>query len=500
VDIVLSSHTPRNLPRFAATLAIAGTVTACAQGGTDRPARGDSPAAAPAPVEGAGASSAGDQYTAGDGNGGYDVQHYDLTVHINPADPVKALDGVAVITATATERLARFDLDLSGLNVADVRVDGTAARHVQHGQELIISPAKPLGQGARFTATVRYSGTPKTIVDPILQRYGWVRTRDGIFIACQPSGAHTWFPSNDHPSDKATFDFHITVPSGLTAIANGEQVDGPAPTGGTGTPQISQAVSRAETTTTWRVREPMATYLATVDVGRFEVRRGKTPGGIPILTAADPSVTSVNVDAFNALNAKITDEWVKLFGPYPFDSTGGIVDDADVDFALETQTRPLYGSFGTQETIVAHELAHQWFGDSVSVAKWQDIWLNEGFATYAEWLWGERSGGRTVQQQFDSRYQQRDDREIWDVPPGAPGRAQMFGRSVYDRGAMTLHALRQKVGDDTFFDILRTWAKEHRYGNATTAQFIDVAERVSGRSLDRLFQVWLYDQGRPTNW
>ncbi|MCW2901645.1 MAG: Peptidase rane alanine aminopeptidase [Streptosporangiaceae bacterium] len=474
-------------------LVVASAVAACS-GGVDGPVPGR-----PRPANGppaAGAPSVGDPYTPGDGNGGYDVQHYDLKLRIDPRDKAKTLDGVAELTAQATQALSRFDLDLSGLDVADVRVDGATARHRRKGEELIISPAKPLRRGARFTVTVRYSGTPKTINDPILQRYGWVPTRDGVFIACQPSGAHTWFPANDHPSDKATFDFHITVPAGLTVIANGEPADGAG--AGTPSPRFARAASRADTTTTWRVKEPMATYLATVDVGRFDVRTGKTPGGIPIISAVDPTVPSARIDQFNAKNAEITDAWVKLFGPYPFSSTGGIVDNADVAFALETQNRPLYGAFGSEETIMAHELAHQWFGDSVSLTTWKDIWLNEGFATYAEWIWAERSRGQTVQQQFDARYRQPDNRELWDVPPANPGRGQLFGRSVYDRGAMTLHALRQKVGDRAFFDILRTWAGEHRHGNATTAQFISLAERVSGKQLDRFFRVWLYARGRPS--
>ncbi|MBC6457568.1 M1 family metallopeptidase [Actinomadura sp. HBU206391] len=505
----MTSRIPQTVPRIAVALAAVSAAASCSID-LDRPAEGPS-APPPAAVPGdAGASSVGDPYTTGDGNGGYDVQHYDLKLRIDPGDSAKALDGVAEITARATQAMSRFDLDLSDLNVAEVRVDDAAARHERQGSELIVSPAAPLKKGATFKVLVRYSGTPKTVVDPILQRYGWIPTRDGVFVACQPSGAHSWFPGNDHPSDKATFDFHITVPNGLTAIANGEQTEGPAPGDGEGdeiqppgsssTPRFTQAAAHADTTTTWRVKEPMATYLATVNVGRFDVRKGTTPGGIPILSAVDPTVFNTDVDDFQAKNAQITDEWVKLFGPYPFSSTGGIVDDADVGFALETQNRPVYGSFGAQETIVAHELAHQWFGDSVSVTRWKDIWLNEGFATYAEWIWGERAGGPTVQQEFDTRYRQTDNREVWDVPPGNPGRGQMFGRSVYDRGGMTLHALRRKVGDATFFTILRTWAKEHRHGNATTAQFIALAERLSDHKLDRFFRVWLYERGRPTSW
>jgi aminopeptidase N len=487
---------------------MAGVLAACSTGG-DRPPAGGTPETTTAGPDGVGADSAGDPYAPGNGNGGYDVQHYDLKLRIDPRDRAKALDGVAEITARATQDLSRFNLDLTGLNVSEVRVDGGTAGHRRQGEELVISPARPLRRGAPFTVAVRYSGTPRPAMDQTLQQYGWIRTSDGVFIACQPSGAHTWFPSNDHPSDKATFDFHITVPAGLTVIANGEQTGGPSPAGsgeeGTPgrtpapTPLISEAAGRAGTTVTWRVKEPMATYLATVDIGSFVTRGGKTPGGVPILSAVDPTVLTARIDEFHAKNAEITDEWVKRFGPYPFSSTGGIVDNADVGFALETQNRPVYGSFGAQETIMAHELAHQWFGDSVSVTTWKDIWLNEGFATYAEWLWAERSGGRTVQQQFDARYRQGD-REIWDVPPADPGRGQMFGRSVYDRGGMTLHALRKKVGDKVFFDILRTWAQEHRHAGGTTGQFIALAERVSGTSLDRLFRLWLYERGRPSGW
>ncbi|XVQ12579.1 M1 family metallopeptidase [Spirillospora sp. CA-255316] len=513
-----------------AALAVAGALTAC-QIDFDGDRGAEPPdAASPQPTGPSGPDSVGDPYTPGNGNGGYDVQHYGLRLAITPGAQ-RELDGTAQIRAKATARLSRFNLDLTGLQVSGVQVDGAAAQQRHEDDELIITPAKPVEKGADFTVTVRYSGTPQPVADPILGRYGWIRTPDGVFVACQPSGAHTWYPSNDHPSDKATFDFQITVPDGLTAIANGEPStpvrgsDGTPPTEEvppsgqlppetpqeppqgppTGPPIVPASAqggvpagtAAGRTTTSWRVKEPMATYLATVNVGRFGVRTGKTPGGITNITAVDPSVGGLQIDQFHAKNAQITDEFVKLFGPYPFSSTGGLVDNATVGFALETQTRPVYGAFGADESIVAHELAHMWFGDSVSVTRWQDIWLNEGFATYGEWIWDERSGGQTVKEKFDSLYADASNREVWDVPTGNPGRAQMFGRTVYDRGGMTLHALRTKVGDGKFFDILKTWAKERRHSNATTPQFIEVSERVSGQQLDDFFNAWLYERGRP---
>jgi aminopeptidase N len=470
--------------RIAASALVVSVLTACSTSGGS--ARSPADRAAPA-APATGAASLGDSYTPGDGNGGYDVQHYDLDLRITPR-VTPELVGTTTVTAVATSPLARFDLDLTGLTVSKVTVDGSPAAYDHVGSELVITPHAPIARGGKFAVRVEYSGNPRQIDDPVLGRYGWISTPDGVFTGDEPSGAHTWFPSNDHPADKATFGFRITVPRGLTAVANGRQT-GAHTTGNS-------------TTYTWREEAPMATYLAMVDVGRFTVRTGRTPGGIPVYTAVDSTVTTTTADKLRDTTARVTDTWVKLFGPYPFELTGGVVDNVQVGFALETQTKPEYGpTMGADPTTIAHELAHQWFGDSVTITRWSDIWLNEGFATYAEWMWGERSGTRpSVQSQFDQRYRQVDSPDLWAVPPAAPGRAQLFGRSVYERGAMTLHVLRQKVGDAKFFAILRAWAREHRYGNATTPQFIALAERVSGKDLGRLFQVWLYGKTRPTAW
>ncbi|MGI5225941.1 M1 family metallopeptidase [Actinoallomurus sp. CA-142502] len=466
--------------RTAASVLLPLALTACTAGSARVPAQ---QAAHAAP----GAASAGDSVVPGSGNGGYDVQHYDLDLKITPqAHP--AIAGTTTITATATQALSRFDLDLTGLDVTKVTVGGVSATHSRVPGKLVVTPPKPIARGGSFTVAVTYSGNPKAVDDHLLGKYGWIRTGDGVFTGDEPDGAHSWFPSNDHPRDKATFGFRVTVPRGLTAVANGELA---------GTTESGDAV-----TYTWRERDPMATYLAMVDVGRFKVRQGRTPGGVPVYVAVDSSIDQAGLDSLYDNTVKVTDAWAKLFGPYPFTSTGGVVDDAPVQFALETQTRPEYiAGMAALPTVVAHELSHQWFGDSVSVTRWGDMWLNEGFATYAEWMWGERENpADTVQSQFDSRYSQTRGSDLWNIPPAAPGRTALFGRSVYDRGAMALHALRKKVGDQRFFAILRAWTAEHRHGNATTAQFTALAQRVSGMDLRHLFQVWLYDRGRPVNW
>jgi hypothetical protein len=188
------------------------------------------------------------------------------------------------------------------------------------------------------------------------------------------------------------------------------------------------------------------------------------------------------------------------FGRYPFNAAGGVVDAVPVGFALENQTRPTYSPFffggGPNDFVLVHELAHQWFGDSLAVRRWQHIWLNEGFATYAEWLWSEHQGFDTAQQIFESFTMIPKDDEFWQLPIGDPGPVQLFDFPVYGRGAMTLQALRNEVGDTTFFRILQEWARRHANGTVTTSQFINLAERLSGKDLDDLFDTWL-SAGKP---
>ncbi|GAA1883110.1 M1 family metallopeptidase [Asanoa iriomotensis] len=426
----------------------------------------------------------GDPYFPLAGNGGYDVRHYALDL-----DYVRAtnfLDGTAVITARATQNLTQFDLDLRGFEISSLRVDGAPARFSRDGQELIVSPRKMLRAGRTFTVRVDYAGTPTEVIDPDGSSEGWVPTEDGAFVVNEPQGSPGWYPANDNPRDKATFEFTVTVPKGITAIGNGKL--------------ISKRDHKDKTTWRWREDSPMAPYLATVTNGVFELRISKV-GKIPLYHAVDP--VEVPEGAFERLaaEAEVITFFAQLYGPYPFTSGGGVVDHApEVGYALESQTKSQYDSTPGAGTVV-HEISHQWFGNSVSLTVWPDIWLNEGFAAWSEWIYDEKHGGDTAQQSFEASYARPATSSFWNRPPANVGGPQfMFGSAVYDRGAMTLQALRVKIGDKAFFDLLRDWYAKNRNGNVTTADFVRLAEKHGRQQLDAFFQTWLYQPGKPTTW
>lgn len=461
----------------------------------------------------AGASGVGDAYFPFAGNGGYDVQHYDLDIRYSPPAPEPAplegdFEGVATIDLVATQDLDRFNLDLRGMDVESVTVDGKPAASVEpplageevdgaaywHVQddaarvwELTIQPRPKLKAGQTAQVVVEYGGTTTQPTDIEGALYGWVTMRDGAMVASEPEGSMTWYPVSDHQTDKATYSFEITVPEGKVAVANGLPAGDPVTEDGW-------------TTWFWDAPDQQASYLTTASVGDFEVRETYSSGsGVPIIDAVDTKLSPARLATTNASlgwQDEMLDFFESRFGPYPFVAYGSIVDNDTLFYALETQTRPVYSSQASEGT-VAHEAAHQWFGNAVSPERWQDIWLNEGWATYATWMWNEERGIRTAQQAYDTWYAPSRTAAYWELQIGDPGALGLFATQVYNRGAATLHALRLEVGEEAFFAGAQLWLERYDDSTGTSEDFQEVYEEASGMDLDEFFQIWLYDQVKP---
>ena len=388
-----------------------------------------------------------------------------------------------MIRARATENLYRFDLDLRDfLAVSRVTVNFRPASYTQEqGQELVITPRRKIRAGEHIRIRVDYAGTAEPVVDPDESLEGWVPTDDGAFVVNEPQGSPGWYPVNDTPRDKATYDFRVAVAEGKTAVANGELV--------------SQRTRGGWTTWHWSEDEPMSPYLATATNGTFLTEQYEA-NGLFMYDAVDPNTRVDEADppnptlAFERLDPQpeIIAFFSDLYGAYPFSAGGGIIDWApDVGYALESQTRANYDRIPDATTVV-HEIAHQWFGDAVTLSVWPDIWLNEGFATFMEWRWAEAHGGRSADSVFRSYYANVDATSaFWTVAVDDPGAAKVFDGAVYGRGAMALQALRNRVGDEAFWRVVRTWIREQRGGNGSTAEFEEVATRVSGQDLGSFF-------------
>lgn len=435
-------------------------------------------------VDTTGARGIGDPYYADYGNGGYDVDHYDIRVSYVPR--TDRLAGTTRIRAHAIQDLTRFNLDFV-LPVSSVRVNGQRATYTQGRHELVVTPRRALSDGDAMKVEVTYRGVPSTIRSDGIKP--WIRTDDGVAAVGEPEIAAWWFPGNDHPRDKATYDVRVKVARSLEALGNGVLV--------------STAAHGRTRTWHWREATPMASYLAFFVVGQFDITRSRADG-LPVITAV--ASDGGKEGRFAAADLKKTPKVIRFesrhFGDYPFDAMGGVAPAADFGFALENQTRPVYTRgfwrFGPNIYVIVHELAHQWYGDSVSVDNWRDIWLNEGFATFAEWLWSEKHRDGSAADHFDMTWQSYPRRsDFWKVTIGDPGAHNEFNGAVYDRGAMTLQALRTRIGNPSFSALLKDWAAQHRYANASIPEFIALAEEISGQDLTSFFDAWLYTAHRP---
>jgi len=432
----------------------------------------------------------GDSLYPGFGNGGYEVIAYTLDITVKDVS-TSELEAAAVIDAVALQDLNRFNLDFIGFEVTSIQVQKEAAEFERRGQELTVLLPSPLKNGEEFSVTVNYRGIPTPMQSQALPfPTGWIAYESGIFVLSEPDGSASFYPVNDHPLDKAVYTLIVTVPKPYEVAANGT---------------LEETKDNGNTTTySFTVRDPMASYLTTININDFDTEEMVSEGGIPIRNYYVASLP----DDFNksfARQGEMIDHFSELFGPYPFEVYGALVLDIQYGVALENQTMSIFGmdmvdpdDIEGSEAVVAHELAHQWFGDSVSVADWSDIWLNEGFATYGEGLWVEYLHGREGLDDWAAGlYEEVSAYPSFYPPPGKPTPNDLFNGGVYLRGGLTLHALRLEVGDEAFFEILRTYHERYKFSNASTEDFIQVAEEVSAKELDDLFNAWLYDETLP---
>lgn len=428
-----------------------------------------------------------DPYTPRSGTSEVRVNHYDLALDYDILP--NTLRARAVLDARVLEDCSALSLDLEGLTVDRVLVNGQLSSFKHSKHKVVVDAREGFFVDEALTVEIHYAGTPSP-ASGAWGDIGWEELSDGVLVAGQPVGAATWFPCNDHPSQKATFRVSVLVDSDYTAISNGALV----------------AVDRQgdRTAWTWESREPVATYLATVQMGQY--RRGPVepdrypPSRVPLTLACGEHLWA-RAQHVLAKQHTMMSVFEQRFGAYPFDDYGVVVTDDELEIPLESQPLSIFGpnhltESWESERLIAHEMAHQWFGNSVTPASWSDIWLNEGFAHYAEWVWSEASGRRSAHDQAVAAHADLSGAKQ-KLVIGDPGPKKMFDDRVYVRGALTLHALRTSVGDQTFFTILQRWTAQNRWGNVTTAEFLALASEVSGRPAEPLLHDWLFEKKLP---
>lgn len=425
-----------------------------------------------------------ERYVPHHGDATWDATHYDLRLTYGPES--NRLDGRAQIHGVARAPLTTITLDLYRLRARKIAIDGKSPKKYAHkNSRLVLTPAKPISAGSSFRIAITWSGSPSPM--PGLDGdAGWEELADGAIVASQPHGAPSWYPCNDRPSNKATYALEVGVPVGYEVVANG----------------VPGATRRKAGSVLFGFDqpEPMASYLTAVHIGRFVVTQD-TSAGVPLRIVSSPEKSAKCGRALRDVPAMLT-FFEERFGPYPF--AGGytnVVTDDDLEIPLEAQSLSIFGAnFMTHgwehQRLIAHELAHQWFGNAVTLARWSDIWLHEGFACYTEWLWSERAGHQTTRQRAEHHH-----RKMAGLPQDLllsdPGPDLMFDDRVYKRGALCLHALHRAVGDDTFFAVLRTWVERFSGRNATTDDFLALASEVAGFDAAALLHPWLHDTPLP---
>jgi aminopeptidase N len=424
-----------------------------------------------------------DSYTPGSGNRGYAVTAYNLTLDYRVTSNRLAADAVISLVMQATSNTLVFDL--RNLSASKVSVAGQrVAKFSQTTTKLKIILAASVTAGTALEVSVKYGGSPRPNKS-IWGEVGWEELDEGMLVASQPDGASSWFPCNDHPSNKARFRFDITADSPFTVIANGALV--------------SKTVKASRTRWVYEAAEPMATYLATVQMGHYVA--AELPHDRVKLSGYIPADMKAPFAADFTDQQRMIDVFEEAFGPFPFEQYSVVVADDDLEIPLESQGIAVFGRNHVdgahgEDRLIAHELAHSWFGNSVTVESWRDIWLHEGFACYAEWLWSEK--GRTESAHaLATKYWTRLKDLPQDICLGDPGPQLMFDDRIYKRGALLVHALRLTLGDEVFFAMLREWTIRNRFGAVSTAGFIAHAAEFGGAAMETLINAWLFDLPLP---
>ncbi len=443
------------------------------------------PGGAPSP----GAAGLGDPIFPSAGNGGYEVRHY--TLDFDWQAPRTAFPARVTVSAVATQSLSRFNLDFAGNTLGRVTVDGRPATTVREGDELVVTPERPVRRGRPFSVEVSYTADPTQLRhrDDAIEDYGWIPTPDGTVLYPQPDGAKMIFPSNDHPSRTAPFTFHLTAPAGLTAVANGELTD-------------RREAGPGRVRWSYESGQPLSTQLVQVAIGRYSVLTGTGPGGLPLRDVIPTDLVD-RVEQFRTLTPGHLAWLEQRLGPYPFSTYGILAAHTDLGVALETQTlslmpeADLLGTRVDAERNMVHELTHQWFGDSVGLKAWSDLWLSEGHARFYERLYSEEHGGAGFEQAMKAAYRAHDQWRHDYGPPAAPTEPALFKRMRYDGSALVLYALRERIGDAAFGAVERAWVGLHAGRPAGTADYVRLASRLAGQELDGFLTAWLYGDRTP---
>lgn len=424
-----------------------------------------------------------DPYVPRHGDPSFEVLHYDLSLAYKVEG--NRLDGDATLSCRVLEETDTLHLDLHGLQAHKVFVDGRPHRFTHLRQRIALK--LPATAGQELTVRVKYSGKPGQLTTRALGAAGWEELEDGVIVAAQPHGAPTWFPCNDRPDDKATYAITFSAPPDYTVAVSGEL----------------QGTRRKGNAVIWSYEQtaPMSTYLATVQIGRYrQLEQSGAP--VPVRTLAPQQLREAELEGSFSLQPAMLAFYARLFGDYPFPSYTAVITEDDLEIPLESQGLSTFGSnfVGTgwgSVRLIAHELSHQWFGNSVTLARWQDIWLHEGFACYCEWLWAEESGVSTVQAEVDAHHAKlvelpQDDLELAD-----PGPDLMFDDRVYKRGALAVHALRLHLGDQRFFALVTSWLEAHRGGSVTTQMFLEHVRDQADAEAAELLTPWLFETALP---